>query len=61
MTLTTSSTSVIASAVPPVWHVESVLSPSTGRWIRISCHCEIGVDHSYGEWVARHDAGYLTR
>ncbi|CAM5485413.1 hypothetical protein [Leifsonia shinshuensis] len=36
-----------------VRHVERMLAPTSGEWVRIGCDCPIGEDHTYADWVAR--------
>ncbi|QNE36512.1 hypothetical protein [Leifsonia shinshuensis] len=45
------------SAVP---HVERILAARSGEWVRISCDCPIGEDHTYAEWVARFGGGTVS-
>ena len=32
-------------------HVERILAIRSGEWVRISCDCAIGTDHTYAEWL----------
>lgn len=41
-------------------HVERILASRSGEWVRISCDCLIGEDHTYAEWVARFGSAGVT-